>query len=293
MAGAHVKIKMKSVLVISICLAFVVATTAIRTREEAIAKARRNGGRHERQHRNHRDRHKRQNNIDGELDTSVATETKDHRNHTHSIENKTELVAVSGQIDEVHQHNHTHQFKNATDGSGLKPTNITHAERNKKKKEKRAKAQKTMTNEGVNTTTIIPPLAENATAHRKHEGRHEYNQTIKEDDAAPSNATSTAVSEVLAKNVTQESSLATATKMAVPSTSSRAGGVEANTDISWDEDPQVESVLAEVEAEFEAKKQQSEEIIGQQMMNSATTFTIGLTVVVGMTVQTFVHHLIV
>jgi hypothetical protein len=285
---------MKSVLVISICLAFVVATTAIRTREEAIAKARRNGGRHERQRRNHRDRHKRQNNIVGELDASVATESKHHRNHTHSIGNQNELVAVSGQIDEVHHYNHTHQLKNATDGSVLK-TNITHTERNKEKKEKRAKAkaQKTMSNQDVNTTTILPLLAENATTHHKHEGRHEHNQTAKEDDTAQPNATSAAVSEASTKNVTEASSFTTATKMLVPSTSSRAGGEGADPKRAWEEDPQVEAVLAEVEAEFEAKKQQSEEIMGQQMMNSASTFTIGLSIIVGVVVQTIAHHLIV
>ena len=280
---------MKSTIMLSICLSIVVATMAVRALGEETTMPHGQEGGHERQRRNHDKRHNHTGSIN-EINTSVPIQENHHRNHTHSVENRTEVV---GLIEKTHHRNHTHQHNkaNSTVESELKT-------KSKEKREKKAKALKTETMNDGNTNATISLTAENDIhAHHNHKGRdkHKDNSTA---DAFPSNETSAGASETSTVNDTTVAATAAseattfATKVVTPSSSTRTGGVGADPERQWKEDNELEEVLAAVEVEFEAKMQ-SEELMGQQMTNSATVFTVGITGVVGVVVQTFVHLLIV
>jgi hypothetical protein len=275
---------MKSAIMLSICLSIVVATMAVRALGEETAMP--HDGRHERQRRNHDKRHNHPGSIN-EIDTSVPIQKNHPRNHTRSIENRTEVV---GLIEKTHYRNHTHQnaVLNSTVESELKT-------KNKEKREKKAKALKTEAMNDGNTTATISLTADNATdihAHHNHKGRDKHKDNSTADIAFPSNETSAGASETSTVNATTSEAASFATELIPPSSSTRTGGVEADPERPWKEDNELEVVLAAVEADFEAKIQ-SEELLGQQMTNSATVFSVGITGVVGVVVQTIVHQLIV
>lgn len=278
---------MKSTIMLSICLSIVVATMAARALGEETTM-------HERQRRNHDKRHNHPGSIN-EIDTSVPIQKNHPRNHTRSIENRTEVV---GLIEKTHHRNHTHQnaVLNSTVESELKT-------KNKEKREKKAKALKTEAMNDGNTTATISLTAENATdihAHHNHKGRDKHKDNSTADIAFPSNETfaSAGASETSTVNATTVAATAAseattfATKVVTPSSSTRTIGVGADPEKPWKEDNELDEVLAAVEADFEAKMQ-SEEILGHQMTNSATVFTVGITGVVGVVVQTIVHQLFV
>ena len=281
---------MKSTIMLSVCLSIVVATMAVRALGEETAMP--HDGRHERQRRNHDKRHNHPGSIN-EIDTSVPIQKNHPRNHTRSIENRTEVV---GLIEKTHYRNHTHQnaVLNSTVESELKT-------KNKEKREKKAKALKTEAMNDGNTTATISLKAENATdihAHHNHKGGDKHKDNSTADIAFPSNATSAGASETSTVNATTVAATAAseaasfATELIPPSFSTRTGGIGADPEKPWKEDNELEEVLAAVEVEFEAKMQ-SEELMGQQMTNSATVFTVGITGVVGVVVQTIVHQLFV
>ena len=276
---------MKSTIMLSICLSIVVATMAVRALGEETAMP--HDGRHERQRRNHDKRHNHPGSMN-EINTSVPIQKNHHRNHTHSVENRTEVV---GLIEKTHHRNHTHQHNtaNSTVESELKTKN----------KEKKAKAKKTEgMNDGNMTASLIVENATDIHAHHNHKGRDKHKNNSTADIAFPSNETSAGASETSTVNATTVADTAASeattfvTKVVTPSSSTRTIGVGKDPEKPWKEDNELEEVLAAVEADFEVKMQ-SEEILGQQMTNSATVFTVGITGVVGVVVQTIVHQLIV
>lgn len=274
---------MKSILVISIFMAAVIATTADR-----------NDGKHDRQRRNHKKRHGHQNVTD------ALVASQHHGNHTQSIKNRTEEVVDSGVNVEMHPRNHTHPVaKKGTNDSVSTTNNSTHAEKIKMKREKKAKAKKSKMTSDVNTTTILPLNAKNSTdihAHHKHEGKYKHGNNTKEEVASPPKKPSAVASDVPTKDATtlaadDSEASSISTKAIAPSSSTRTGGKGADPEKPWKEDNELEEVLAAVQAEFEAKKQ-SEEIMGQKLVNSATSFSIGIVCLFGLGFQTIGHQFI-
>ena len=298
---------MKSFLVISLLVAAVLATTVVSVAQETeTASHHRNDARHERQRRN-RKRHNNQKTA-GELNAAIPDQRKHQRNHTHEIKSSTEEVVLPGVIEKMNHRNHTHhKGMNETDDSESRTKNITRAESNKVKREKKAKALKKEMTKDVNTTAIFPLDAVNSTSteihvHHKHEGKNNRKHDATKDIDSLSDETSAVASNVTTQNatataVTNASDAASfATKIVPPSSLTRSGGEGvADPEQPWKEDNELEDILAAVEADFASKKQ-IEVLMGQQMTNSAKSFTIGITCVacvVGMFSPTILSQLIV